>query len=386
MFTLRNLLRVFLPLLLAISYPALAAEKESTPESPAASAPAESNLPDPVAKVGDEVISREEFEDVLAASRRMMSPRQGGDPVAAPTLSPQAQRDVLDKAIDATVLNILVKQSGTKVPDEEVNSQIDVVKSRLGSPERYEEFLKARGQTPEQYANNVREGLVAQKFMMDATKDVQASEEQVNAQAEELKKANQYDNLTTTDVAHILIKVSGTDEAQWEEGKKKIDAARARILGGEPFAKVANEVSEDPGSAATGGAYPNTPKGRMVAEFEKAMNETPIGKVSEPFRTQFGWHIVTVSARHAPEELIKERVLMMQRRDALMQMAKEARKNMKVEIFLPEAPAAGEGEASKAATPAPEAGQAPQPAPSVPQKKDEAPAPVAPAPGVEGSV
>ncbi|MCB1843549.1 MAG: peptidylprolyl isomerase, partial [Halioglobus sp.] len=75
------------------------------------------------------------------------------------------------------------------------------------------------------------------------------------------------------------------------------DELRRRALAGEEFGKLAREYSEDIGSAAEGGELGWTNPGQMVPEFEDAMANTAEGEVSQPVRTQFGWHILEVEGR-----------------------------------------------------------------------------------------
>ncbi|MBI5094346.1 MAG: peptidylprolyl isomerase [Candidatus Hydrogenedentes bacterium] len=127
--------------------------------------------------------------------------------------------------------------------------------------------------------------------------------EGVKKQEEEEKRIKERQEILakqSVDVSHILIKASGS-EAVWKAAKEKIDAARKRVTEGEDFEKVAREVSEDPSVKDNGGAFPGTPRGKMVPEFEKVMFSTHVGDVSEPFRTKFGWHIVKVTGRHGGE-------------------------------------------------------------------------------------
>jgi peptidyl-prolyl cis-trans isomerase C len=85
---------------------------------------------------------------------------------------------------------------------------------------------------------------------------------------------------------HIL--VEGEDEA------KKI---AARVKGGEDFAKVAAEVSKDPGSKTEGGDLGFFAKDRMVAPFAEAAFAMKPGQVSDPVKSQFGWHVIKVEER-----------------------------------------------------------------------------------------
>jgi peptidyl-prolyl cis-trans isomerase C len=74
------------------------------------------------------------------------------------------------------------------------------------------------------------------------------------------------------------------------------EAARARLAAGEPWAEVA-KVSTDPGSAQTGGELPCGPVDRYVPEFANAARTLEVNELSEPLRTQFGYHVIQVTKR-----------------------------------------------------------------------------------------
>ncbi|MDB2570288.1 peptidylprolyl isomerase [Gammaproteobacteria bacterium] len=91
---------------------------------------------------------------------------------------------------------------------------------------------------------------------------------------------------------HILLSPSAIrDEKSTKDQLIKI---RERVLSGEDFSKLAQEFSEDPGSAKQGGNLDWLGKGVLAAEFEKTMIESKIGEVSEVFETQFGFHFLEV--------------------------------------------------------------------------------------------
>lgn len=74
-------------------------------------------------------------------------------------------------------------------------------------------------------------------------------------------------------------------------------AVRAEIVGGADFAEVARRESADPGSGQNGGDLGSFTRGQMVGEFEEAAFSLPIGEVSEPVLTQFGYHLIQVQER-----------------------------------------------------------------------------------------
>jgi peptidyl-prolyl cis-trans isomerase SurA len=98
-----------------------------------------------------------------------------------------------------------------------------------------------------------------------------------------------------TRVSHILIKPS--EILDDEQAREKVAALKARAEGGEDFATLAREYSDDIGSAQEGGDLGWTSPGQMVPEFEQAMAATPVGAISDPVRTPFGWHILQVQER-----------------------------------------------------------------------------------------
>ena len=99
-----------------------------------------------------------------------------------------------------------------------------------------------------------------------------------------------------TRARHILIKPS--EITTEEQAKAKLDKLYARVVDKkEDFAALAKKYSEDSGSALDGGDLSWTTPGDLVPEFQKAMDETPIGAVSKPFKSNYGWHIVEVLER-----------------------------------------------------------------------------------------
>ena len=91
-------------------------------------------------------------------------------------------------------------------------------------------------------------------------------------------------------VRHILMKT--TELADDATVRGKLEAIRQRILKGEDFAGLAQVSSQDPGSAAEGGDLGWAGPGSFAPEFEQAIAGLKDNEISEPFKTQFGWHIV----------------------------------------------------------------------------------------------
>ncbi|MHA6477189.1 SurA N-terminal domain-containing protein [Stutzerimonas sp. KH-1] len=152
----------------------------------------------------------------------------------------------------------------------------------------------------------------------EANADRFRTPEQVIVEYVELKKESFFDQVEVSDeelqalyqkqianlaeqrrAAHILIETgaeSGDDEA-----KAKIDEIAARVKGGEDFAAVAKEVSQDPGSAKEGGDLGFAGPGVYDPAFEEALYALKEGEVSAPVRSEFGWHIIKLLGVQSPE-------------------------------------------------------------------------------------
>jgi len=126
--------------------------------------------------------------------------------------------------------------------------------------------------------------------------------DQVSVKDEDLQAAYQKEIANLAEqrrAAHILIEVNDkTTEAQ---AKAKIDEVQARLAKGEKFEALAKEFSQDPGSASNGGDLGFAGPGVYDPAFEKALYSLNKDQVSEPIRTDFGFHLIKLLGVEAPE-------------------------------------------------------------------------------------
>jgi peptidyl-prolyl cis-trans isomerase C len=106
---------------------------------------------------------------------------------------------------------------------------------------------------------------------------------------------------------HILIRFKGSavplkpnqQDLSEADALARAKVIRERLVKGEDFAAVAKAESDDTGSGAQGGDLGTFGHGRMVPVFEESAFSLPIGEVSQPVKSQFGWHLIQVQARTA---------------------------------------------------------------------------------------
>ncbi len=106
---------------------------------------------------------------------------------------------------------------------------------------------------------------------------------------------------------HILIRFQGSQvpiragqkDLTEQEALAKAQEVRKRLLAGEDFATVAKAESDDVGSGAQGGSLGTFRRGQMVGPFDQAAFSVPVKQVSEPIRTDFGYHLIYIDSRDA---------------------------------------------------------------------------------------
>ena len=105
---------------------------------------------------------------------------------------------------------------------------------------------------------------------------------------------------------HILVKPNQLQDDETVRGRLQV--IRDRIANGnDDFGAIAKAVSEDPGSASEGGDLGWSGTGAFVPEFEGALNKLADNEISQPFRTQYGWHVAQMLGRRTQDMSTDER-------------------------------------------------------------------------------
>lgn len=159
-----------------------------------------------------------------------------------------------------------------KVTEDEVEEELKTVKEQYG--ENFEAVLAQSNLTEEMLKTNIHFSLLQQK----AVKDVEVTDEEIQ---------KHYDQASQElNARHILVE----DEALAKELVEKLKA-------GEDFAKLAKENSVDTGTAEKGGELGWFTVGKMVPEFNDAAYALEIDEISEPVKSDYGYHIIQVSEK-----------------------------------------------------------------------------------------
>jgi peptidyl-prolyl cis-trans isomerase C len=247
--------------------PAAPKPAAAAPPKPAATtpAPAAASAADPVVlTIGAERITRTQFEQIFAQIVESMPPER-----RAAAQAPQAKRQLAEQLAELKAL-----------AQEARREKLD--------------------QTPEAKAQMAMRSdqLVAGMLFQKISKDAKPSAADLQAYYDEHKA--DYDSVTAR---HILIRMTGS-AVPLKEGEKdlsddealaKAKDIRSKLVAGGDFAAIAKAESDDAGSGANGGVLGDFTRGRMVPQFEEAAFALKVNEISEPVKTQFGYHIIQVT-------------------------------------------------------------------------------------------
>jgi peptidyl-prolyl cis-trans isomerase C len=135
---------------------------------------------------------------------------------------------------------------------------------------------------------------------------------------------------------HILFRVADAkDEKAGKAAEEKAKAAIARLKKGEDFAKMAGELTEDPSGKQNGGDLGYFTKDKMVPQFAEAAFKLEKGQISEPVKTDFGWHVIKLEDKRKkpPPEFadVKSQIEQFVVQRAQTELIQKLRKDAKIE-------------------------------------------------------
>lgn len=307
--------------------------------------PAAPELPDPVAIVEGEKISRADLEDTFNGALASSG-------INADDLTPEQKMAGYREILDELIIDKLIsrKASTVEVKDADLEGEVGRIKGQFPSEDVFKSEMAKAGETDSSFRDSVKKMMQQQQWMETQIGDkASVSDADIKKFYEENKKEFEHPELVRA--SHILIRVpEDADEKTVAEKKKAADAALERVTSKkEDFTAVAKEVSEEPGAKESGGDLNFFPKDRMVPEFANAAFAMKKGDISkEPVRTKFGWHVIQVTDRKdsgtMPYDEVKGQVGSYleggKRREAVRNVIDTLRAEAKVENKLPDAPAA----------------------------------------------
>lgn len=183
--------------------------------------------------------------------------------------------EAVDALIDEKIVELEIKKEKITVSDDEIDKEVENFKEEAGGEEAFHAALENNNITEDDFKEDVIQYLSIRKLMEPL---VEVTDEEVKEYFEENKEM--FDEQEQVDARHILVEEEDLANELYEKLKDGAD-----------FAELAQEHSTD-GSAAAGGDLGFFPRGKMVPEFEEKAFSLEVGKISEPVKSEFGYHII----------------------------------------------------------------------------------------------
>ena len=252
------------------------------------------NLIDGVAAVvGQHVILKSDVAQLvqMTAVERRLDPRFDIEKLE------QLQEQVLQSLINQKLILEIAEVESIEVEDREVDQAVEQYLaqsvSQAGSEEQLEKILGKRiGELRRMWWPDMREQLITERYQGQLFGDITITRDEVAVFYNNYK-----DSLGTLptlyNTSHIFIKLRPGGKSR-AVSRNLVDSLRQRILGGEDFAQLAEQFSQDPGSARSGGELGFVNRGTFVPAFERVAYALSPGEVSGLVETEFGYHIIEV--------------------------------------------------------------------------------------------
>ena len=269
---------------------------------------------DDVAVAGSQQITKAQFTALMNRAKKSYDAQKRPFPKPGSAEYEQLKGQAITFLIQRAEFEQEAKDIGIKITDQDVDKRIEQLKKQFygGSEQKYKRTLAQQGLTEEQAKGEVRAQLVSEDLFKKITGDVKVSDKEIRDYYDSHKA--QYQQPASRDVRHILV-----------QKKALADQLYAQVKGGANFAALAKKYSKDPGSASNGGKLTVT-KGQTVPAFDKTAFSLKKGQISQPVKTQYGYHIIqALSAVKPPqktplskvESSIRQQLGDQQKRDAM---------------------------------------------------------------------
>lgn len=250
-----------------------------------------------VARINGELVSREEFESVVQSNIARYEAQSGES--FNQEQRPQLERQVLDGLVTRTILEQEAERLDISVTDERFSETLDQFKQQFPDEQGYQTALDQQGFTEAEFETELRRQMVIEQLIRSQVYDqVEVSDEEMREFYDNNPQYFQQDDQVAA--RHIIFTTEGVEESERAALQEELEGIRQEIVDGADFAEMAREHSQGP-TATNGGDLGTFGRGQMVPEFENVAFDLEVGEISEVIETQFGYHILQVTERVAPQ-------------------------------------------------------------------------------------
>jgi parvulin-like peptidyl-prolyl isomerase len=212
-----------------------------------------------------------------------------------PANMPALETALLRRMALEQVLVARAEKKDLKDVDKADADALDRLKGRFPSEQAFQDRLKQTGMTEDELKKQINEQVLIEKlFEAEALHDVDPTDKEVNDFYLGHKSIFEMPLKLRASRVIVLVDENATP-AQKAEKKKIIEAAHARVAKGEPFSKVAMEVSDDRYTAPRGGDTGYFQRGENEGQFDEVAFSSKLGELSPVFETPAGYNFLEVT-------------------------------------------------------------------------------------------
>lgn len=235
---------------------------------------------DAVAVVDGTSITRSSLDGLLTRAKKSYAAQKRDFPKAGTSDYQSLQTQAVAYLVQREEYAREADKLGIDVTDQQIAKKVEEVKKQYfsGSQAKFEKGLADQGYTKATLEEDIRSQLLTEGIYKQVTTDAKVTDADVKSYYEK-NRAN-YTVPESRSVRHILVKT-----------KADADRIRTELVNGADFAALAKANSIDPGSKDAGGKL-TVSKGQTVAPFDKAAFSLDTNELSQPVKTQFGYHLI----------------------------------------------------------------------------------------------
>ncbi|MFH0880130.1 MAG: peptidylprolyl isomerase [Lentisphaerota bacterium] len=300
---------------------------------------------DPAAVVvtvdGEAITAGEVSEEVNKLAARM---GRNMPPERMAQLRGQIAEQAQENLILRKLLLNQVEKAKITITEEETKTAIDQFKTSLPEGMTMEQLMMQSGMTQEEFDKNLALDLRVNKLLTEQTASAtEPTDEEIKNYFDENKE--RFEVPESVSAKHILLAVEPTDDDAAKAAKKaKAEEIHAKLVAGADFSARAAENSDCP-SNTRGGDLGSFSRGQMVKPFEDAAFTQETNAIGPVVETQFGYHIIQVTAHDAPhtyaldeiKDKIKQMLVSQKRQKAIQDYIESLRKQASI-VFTEKKP------------------------------------------------
>ena len=257
---------------------------------------AEARLVEKVAAVvGDNIILASEVEE--KAAPMLVDAGKIGDPAKRSARATALRREVLDRLIDDELILQQASELKLSVTNEQVDQSIDEIKKQNSlDDDQLREALRGQGMSMAGYRADLKRQLLRYRVLNIAVGSrVSISDEEVKGYYERHMKEG---GNVQVRASHIFVAIpDGADASTVAEKQAWAQKLLDRARGGEDFAKLAKQYSDDPATRGDGGDLGSFGKDMLPKAIEEIVFSMKVGELAGPVRADRGFHVIKLVSR-----------------------------------------------------------------------------------------